>query len=174
MSTRSGHLFEIAYLYIGSQNLRAHHQLDLLRGEFFLKLPDTFNRGVCGITDSENDFVFRIVLQAMASEALVDPRICPFQRFEDGDRRQILYRRCALFRARLVQKSPGAPETENVIEDARDAAKNWDVLQESEYAMDHARAELANSSLISQRFNRIEIRRLPCRIDAENQADARG
>jgi len=84
------HLCEIADLHIGAQNIWANHQLDFVLRELLLQRLHAGDRGIVGIADTEDDFVFRIVLQAVAAKALVNFRIDSFQRFENRNWRQIL------------------------------------------------------------------------------------
>ena len=69
------HLRQIADFDIGSENLRTKQQTDVTVRKVTLQTLDQDKRRVIAITDSENDFVFRIVLQAVAAEALIHLRV---------------------------------------------------------------------------------------------------
>src|SRR5579863_7697316 len=124
-----------------------------------------------GIAHPKDDFVFRIILLAMAAKAFVDFGIYTFQRLENRDRRQRL---CAgdLARFSLAQKNYRAPKAKQVVEHTGNDTNDRYELDYREDQVHHGRAQ--GSLLVTQRLDWIQVRRLPRGVDAEDQSNASG
>src|SRR5579863_261392 len=88
VASKLQHLLEIAHLHVCPENVGTDLQTDRTVRKFLPQLFDTGDGRIRRITDSENNFVFGIILQAVTAEALVDLRIDAFQRLENRNRRQ--------------------------------------------------------------------------------------
>ena len=81
------HLLQGGNLAIRSPGRRAPQQLDGAIGKLLFQFAHCCRRGVVEICHSEDEFVLRIILEAMAPKSLVNLRICALERFENTDRR---------------------------------------------------------------------------------------
>src|SRR5947207_5764953 len=84
VSSAWDHLLEVTDFDVGPEYIWANYRLNIAVGKFALQL---FHAGQCRIfriADSENNFVLRIILQAMAAEALVDLGVDSLQRLKYG------------------------------------------------------------------------------------------
>ena len=77
------HLDQVAGLAIIAQHLGADHQLDLADGELAHELLNCLYCGIIGLIHAEDDFVFGIILDAMAAEALIHLGIDAPQRLKN-------------------------------------------------------------------------------------------
>src|ERR1700691_4606182 len=69
------HLHQIADFDICSEDAVAHDELNRERRIFCLKFTHQLDGGICGVTDTEDQLKLRIVLFAVAAEALKDSGI---------------------------------------------------------------------------------------------------
>ena len=86
---RAGHVREIADFRILAQNLGTHEQMNRMPGELFPEALDRRNGGIMLIVDSKNDFILRVLLQAVTAKALIHFRVFTLQRLQYGDWRQV-------------------------------------------------------------------------------------
>ena len=77
------HLQQVADFAIHAALLRADHQLDLPLGKFAHELLDERHGGVVGVAHAEDDFVLRIILQAVAAKTFVSAGIGAQHRLQD-------------------------------------------------------------------------------------------
>ena len=109
------HLRQIADLGIRAQVLAAQHQPDRMLRKFGFKSLHKLNGRVISLTDalvdySKNNFVLRIILQAMTAQTSIHFRVRAFERLEDGDGRQSRCDADASTTFLFAQKSCGAPQ----------------------------------------------------------------
>src|SRR2546426_4663295 len=69
-----------------------------------------FHGRIVGIVYAKDNFVFRVILDAVAAETLIHLRVNPAQRLQDGNRR----REVRVGLAAIAQKSPDAPQAEHI------------------------------------------------------------
>src|SRR5215469_17168787 len=83
MPGKGQHLNQVAGLAVVPQHVRTHQEPDVALREFFHQFVDCFNRRIVGVAHAENDFVCRIILDAVTAEALIHLRIHATQWFQD-------------------------------------------------------------------------------------------
>src|SRR5208282_364495 len=96
------------------------------------------DRGIARIVDSKNNFVFRVILQAVAAKALVDFRIDSLQRLQDRNRRQRLCGAGALARRLPAQKCRSTPQAQQVINGTGENSEGREDLKQCEDRVNHA------------------------------------
>src|SRR5262252_9098363 len=89
-----------------------------------------FNRRIKRIVDTEDQFVFRIVLLTMAAEGLPDVRVDTLERFQDGHgRKRIGASKRAAGISFQAQKAGNAEYGEDVKTEARKSAQSTDEFE---------------------------------------------
>src|SRR5947209_805674 len=81
------HLHHVAGFAVVAQHLRAEHQPDLAGRELAHELMDGLYGRIVGLVDAKDNFVFGIILDAMAAKALIHLRVNTTQGLENGNRR---------------------------------------------------------------------------------------
>src|SRR5436305_6843359 len=104
MSRRLQHWFEVAGLYVLAKFLPADDKLDTMHGKLLLQSLHTGDGGIISIADSKNNLVVRVILEAMTAEALVNLGINSLQRFQNGNRGEVLCGAGALARLAFTPK----------------------------------------------------------------------
>ena len=72
--------------------------------------PGALNGGIVGVTHAKDDLVFRVILNAVAAEALIHLGIDSAQRLEDGNRRSKGWKGLPAFAAEAAD----APQAEQI------------------------------------------------------------
>src|SRR5258708_7350044 len=110
------HLREAADLSVCAEFLFAWDQLDRACGELTLQFLDDCQRRIVWITDSEDNFVIWIILNAVRAEAQIHLWISALQRFQDRNWRESVGGRGNALTPRC--KSKTCREAKHAIPDA--------------------------------------------------------
>jgi len=132
------HLRQVADLHVRAQDLRTNQQLNSAIGELPLQFLHALDCRVAGVAHPKNDFVFRIVLQAVAAKAFIHFRIGAFEGFKNRDGRQRLFRADAWFNLPFAQESRSAPNTQEIVNATGERPNDRDDLNYSDDGMNHA------------------------------------